>query len=839
MPIELNDNVKIKAGKPAEPKSFYSDNKAYLNTAQVLATVPVAERHEYLPVNVVGVQYWFLPDLVTLVKIPSNITVDVPLTFINGVVSLSYDPLTLEVQNSKIQVKHGVFPELDEQGKVPAANLPGVIPDVIEVANYAALPAVGVSAVIYITIDDLKQYRWGGSVYALLSASLVLGDLSSNAYPGNKGKIAYDHTFNNTTNPHNVTKSQVGLSNADNTSDINKPVSTAQQIELDKKSNTGHHHPISDVDLLTEALAARVVGPAGSANNVICIFDGTTGKLIKVTNVTIDANGQMVINAQGVGLTAIADYLGLEAVGGTFGLSGISPNVPAQFANSSTETTGRRRGMVLRGDSAHVQADNGYAIDIEWRLPCLGWDPAHPELSEIPGGYISCVLTDNTQFGERSDFQYWLQDGGVLKHVATLTSKGQYQINSLKLNPLATPPANPTGGEMYHNVNGHVYKFNASTLVWDDMESVGTAPGQADITLTSADGSVKINKYDLSVQRAELELFADNESELLTAWGIAIASGKAARIYITNNITFTANRQFIQSYSAQGIKIEAITNRWFIAGNFTIDFNNVVLTNIVFRTTGPYYLRVVGGVASFQNCGWIDEAIDTGARKKNIVVIGPITSGTSKIIIKTPTHFSQSSASNIADLIQPLWISCEAAWSNAASERIYVEIREMAAVFDAARFARVLLTSTQANCPYSVTGDASWFYSPDQPTPGTSNIKSSAVIAKFTTLKVYSGLLNQAGTAAPVATIFKNDVAAPGWIRTAAGTFTLTKAGAFPAGKSIPVKCEEYFDTDGNKFRLTWISADQYKLETFAAINTDVLADGVLVNRSIYIEVNI
>ena len=40
------------------------------------------------------------------------------------------------------------------------------------------------------------------------------------------------HT-SNVSNPHNVTKSQVGLSNVDNTSDANKPVSTAQQVALD------------------------------------------------------------------------------------------------------------------------------------------------------------------------------------------------------------------------------------------------------------------------------------------------------------------------------------------------------------------------------------------------------------------------------------------------------------------------------------------------------------------------------------------------------------------------------------------------------------------------------
>ena len=45
------------------------------------------------------------------------------------------------------------------------------------------------------------------------------------------------HT-SNTSNPHNVTKSQVGLGNVDNTSDINKPVSTAQQNAIDDAKNS-------------------------------------------------------------------------------------------------------------------------------------------------------------------------------------------------------------------------------------------------------------------------------------------------------------------------------------------------------------------------------------------------------------------------------------------------------------------------------------------------------------------------------------------------------------------------------------------------------------------------
>lgn len=36
-------------------------------------------------------------------------------------------------------------------------------------------------------------------------------------------------------NPHGVTKTQIGLGNVDNTADMDKPISTAQQTELDKK----------------------------------------------------------------------------------------------------------------------------------------------------------------------------------------------------------------------------------------------------------------------------------------------------------------------------------------------------------------------------------------------------------------------------------------------------------------------------------------------------------------------------------------------------------------------------------------------------------------------------
>lgn len=84
--------------------------------------------------------------------------------------------------------------ELDANGKVPTSQLPSYVDDVVEAANFAALPATGETGKIYITLDDNKTYRWGGSAYVEISASLALGDTSSTAFRGDHGKDAYDHS---------------------------------------------------------------------------------------------------------------------------------------------------------------------------------------------------------------------------------------------------------------------------------------------------------------------------------------------------------------------------------------------------------------------------------------------------------------------------------------------------------------------------------------------------------------------------------------------------------------------------------------------------------------------
>ena len=99
--------------------------------------------------------------------------------------------------------------ELDGTGRVPAAQLPAYVDDTVEAANFAALPGTGETGKIYVTLDNNLTYRWSGSVYVEISASLALGETSSTAYRGDRGKTAYDHSQVTTGNPHGTTAGDI------------------------------------------------------------------------------------------------------------------------------------------------------------------------------------------------------------------------------------------------------------------------------------------------------------------------------------------------------------------------------------------------------------------------------------------------------------------------------------------------------------------------------------------------------------------------------------------------------------------------------------------------------
>lgn len=101
----------------------------------------------------------------------------------------------------------------------------------------------------------------------------------------------------------------------------------------------------------------------------------------------------------------------------------------------------------------------------------------------------------------------------------------------------------------------------------------------------------------------------------------------------------------------------------------------------------------------------------------------------------------------------------------------------------------------------------------------------------------YAIILNQPGADVPVATVLADTITGITIARTAAGTFTFTKIGGFPVGKSIPNTVDSFVDENGDKYVLTPTSADVYTLTTFDSADLVNPADGILVNRFLLIEI--
>lgn len=128
---------------------------------------------------------------------PADKTVNVQVS--KSTVGLNNVTNDAQVKRSEMGKANGVA-TLDNAGKVPAAQLPSYVDDVIEgyysggkfytskdsSGNYSGV-ITGETGKIYVNLNDSKTYRWSGTAYVVISETLALGETSSTAYAGNKG----------------------------------------------------------------------------------------------------------------------------------------------------------------------------------------------------------------------------------------------------------------------------------------------------------------------------------------------------------------------------------------------------------------------------------------------------------------------------------------------------------------------------------------------------------------------------------------------------------------------------------------------------------------------------
>ena len=198
-----------------------------------------------------------------------------------------------QVKRSEMGVANGVA-TLDTTGKVPSSQLPSYVDDVLEYPNKASFPTTGESGKIYVAKDTNLTYRWSGTAYVEISPSLALGETSSTAYAGDKGKANADNIasiLGGTTSVGLATEA-THATNADNATHA---------------AEATHATSADTADSATNATSATKL----SSNRTFALTGDITGSLVSdlSSNVSIATK----IGAGKVGTTALSDNAVLTA----------------------------------------------------------------------------------------------------------------------------------------------------------------------------------------------------------------------------------------------------------------------------------------------------------------------------------------------------------------------------------------------------------------------------------------------------------------------------------------------------------------------------------------------
>lgn len=270
-------------------------------------TDAIADAEYFMVQKTTGVhQFITFADLKVILK-AYNDTLYYSKTAIDNTVS------TLQLKSEKGQANG--YAGLDGDGLVPASQLPSYVDDIIEVDNFAALPAIGETGKIYVTKDTNKQWRWSGSAYVYITSGAV------DSVAGKTGVVTLD-------------KSDVGLANVDNTADNDKPVSSAQQTALDLK--------------IDKTLAAAITTVGDTETFAVKATDAVWKS---ITGLNVKAWLETFFNAKYISFT------GDQSIGGVKTFSA-SPIVPTPTNPPDAANKGYVDSVIVTGDMVEQTTGN-------------------------------------------------------------------------------------------------------------------------------------------------------------------------------------------------------------------------------------------------------------------------------------------------------------------------------------------------------------------------------------------------------------------------------------------------------------------------------------------------
>jgi len=242
---------------------------------------------------------------VTTLAPGSNVTINNSGTAFSAVLDFGIPGATADAS----LLSSGIVPDARLGSNIPrlvnnlvqAVNLPSYVDDVVDVGG--TLPESGDTGKIYVVSTGAnanKIYRWSGSTFIEISPSPGTTDAvpegSANLYFTNvrAAAAAPVQSVAGRTGAVTLAASDVGLGSVDNTSDANKPVSTAQasadsavqSFAVQRANHTGTQTASTISDFATEsAKYGPVVSVAGRTGAV---------EVAPGTNISITASGQTI-----------------------------------------------------------------------------------------------------------------------------------------------------------------------------------------------------------------------------------------------------------------------------------------------------------------------------------------------------------------------------------------------------------------------------------------------------------------------------------------------------------------------------------------------------------------
>ena len=255
---------------------------------------------------------------------------------------------------------------LDASGKVPASELPAIaITDVFTVASQAAMLALTAERGDLAVRSDLNKSFALAAEPASTLANWVELRTPTDAVLSVAGK----------TGAVTLAKADVGLSNADNTSDANKPVSTATQAALNSKegaiaSGTTAQFWCGDKtwrDFFTDVRAATLTGLSTATSAAVSAADtvlAAIGKLQAQVSARVSKSGDTMTGV----LTLVNQTLPLT----TNNLPTICPTLLLDFANSRYVDP---RITFTRASTATRVNERGLIETVAANVPRIDFDP--------------------------------------------------------------------------------------------------------------------------------------------------------------------------------------------------------------------------------------------------------------------------------------------------------------------------------------------------------------------------------------------------------------------------------------------------------------------------------